>query len=265
MTVACPEAFIDLASRLADAAGAVIRRYFRSRCAVDDKRDRTPVTAADRGAEEAMRAILAAERPGDGIYGEEFGAAGLDSELVWVIDPIDGTKAFITGRPTFGTLIALLRDGVPILGVIDQPVLGERWVGAVGRPTTWNGAPTAVRACPSLAAALVSATTPDMFRGNDRPGFERVARRAKTMLYGGDCYAYGLLAAGFQDAVIEADLKIYDFAALGPILAGAGGVVTDWQGRPLRLGSDGRLFAAGDERVHREALALLAGDEMGIA
>ena len=248
-----------LAERLADASGAVVRRYFRSRLAVTDKADLSPVTIADREAESIIRTIIEARRPDDGIIGEEHGCKNPDAEYVWVIDPIDGTKAFVTGRPTFGTLIGLLCQGRPVLGVIDQPVLGDRWIGAVGRATTFHGAPARVRACVGLAAATLSATTPDMFIGADAAAFQRVVAAAKMTLSGGDCYAYGLLASGFQDLVIEASLNLYDFAALVPVIIGAGGQITDWQGKALDMDSDGRVIGAGDPHVHAEGLALLAG------
>src|SRR5436309_8793356 len=156
-----------LAEALADAAGAVIRPYFRQKIAVDDKADASPVTIADREAEQAMRALIEARFPGDGIFGEEFGTVREGAEFVWVLDPIDGTKSFISGIPLFGTLIALAHRGRPILGIIDQPVLRERWIGVGGRPTTFNGARVRCRRCPALAGATMFSTSPDMFRGED--------------------------------------------------------------------------------------------------
>ncbi len=262
MTVPCPDALITLAERLVEASGAVIRRHFRTDIAVDRKADDSPVTAADRDAERAIRAILDRERPDDGIAGEEFGVRAADAEHVWAIDPIDGTKAFIAGRPTFGTLVALLRGGTPILGVIDQPVLGERWIGAHGHPTRLNGAPARVRGCPSLAAAVLSTTGPNLFDRDRAAGelarFNALSARAGTTVYGGDCYAYGLLASGHCDLVVEAGLNLYDFAALVPVVAGAGGVITDWPGAPLTAASAGQVIAAGDAAVHETALAMLA-------
>ncbi|MBI1206318.1 MAG: histidinol-phosphatase [Azospirillum sp.] len=258
MTDSCPAHLATLAVRLADASGAVIRRYFRSPLAVTDKPDRSPVTVADREAESIIRAIIAAQRPEDGIVGEEYGVKGEDAEFLWVIDPIDGTKAFLTGRPTFVTLIGLLHRGRPILGVIDQPITGDRWIGAAGRATTLNGQPAKPRLCPAVELAILSTTSPDLFPEDDFPAFRRVSDAAKITVYGGDGYAYGLLASGFQDLVIEAGLKVYDFAALAPVVGGAGGVITDWQGEPLSLDSDGRVLAAGDPRSHAEALAMLA-------
>ncbi|NBC95055.1 MAG: histidinol-phosphatase [Deinococcus-Thermus bacterium] len=255
------DALIDLAHRLADAAAAVTRHWFRRRPDVVQKADFSPVTAADRGAEAAIGRLLAEERPDDGMIGEEFGARNADAAHVWVIDPIDGTKAFITGKPTFGTLIALLEDGRPVLGVIDQPIVGDRWIGAAGRPTLLNGAPATTRPCPAdLDGAMLAATAPDMFDTPDlAAAFARVSGRCAATTWGGDCYAYGLLAAGFLDLVIEAHLKLYDYAALVPVIEGAGGVMTDWAGAPLGPSSDGRVIAAGDATAHAAARRLLEG------
>lgn len=253
------DAYLALAADLADAAGTVIRPYYRVPLQVDDKADLSPVTAADRGAESAMRRLIAARFPDHGIIGEEFGREREDAEFVWVLDPIDGTKAFISGLPLFGTLIALARKGRPIVGVIDQPISRERWIGAAGRETTLNGKTIHCRSCPGIAAATIFATTPDMFKDANAPAFARAARAAKLVRYGADCYAAGLLALGCIDMVIEADLKPYDYSALIPVVEGAGGIATDWAGAPLDLESDGRVIFAGDRRSHQEALALLAG------
>jgi inositol-phosphate phosphatase/L-galactose 1-phosphate phosphatase/histidinol-phosphatase len=256
--LAAAEPFLDLANDLADAAGAAIRPYFRNKLTVDDKADRSPVTIADREAELAMRRLLAARFPDHGIIGEEFGRERDGAEFVWVLDPIDGTKSFISGVPLFGTLIALCRRGRPILGIIDQPISGERWVGAAGRPSLYNGAPVHCRPCAALADATLFATSPDMFRGEDAAAFARVAGAAKLVRFGADCYAYGLVALGFVDLVIEASLKPYDFSAMLPIVEGAGGTASDWRGEALSLASDGRVVIAGDRRAHAAALALLA-------
>ena len=250
--------FLALAIELADAAGEAIRPYFRRPIAVDDKPDLSPVTAADRAAEAAMRQLIAKRFPAHGIIGEEFGSEREDAEFIWVLDPIDGTKSFISGVPLFGTLIALAHQGRPILGIIDQPISRERWIGARGRPTTLNSAPIRCRPCAALAAATVFSTSPDMFKGGDSAAIARVAAAAKLVRYGADCYAYGLLAQGFIDLVIEASLKSYDFSAVVPIVEGAGGIASDWWGAPLSLASDGRVLVAGDRRAHQQALRLLA-------
>ncbi|MBW8743736.1 MAG: histidinol phosphate phosphatase [Sphingomonas sp.] len=230
------DADLDLAGRLADAAGAAIRPFFRKPFAMEAKADLSPVTEADRAAEAAMRAILAGERPDDGVIGEEYGADRPDAERVWVLDPIDGTRSFVAGRPIFGTLIALLDRGKPVLGMIDQPISGERWLGAVGRASTLNTAPIRTRACARIDQAHLATTT----------------------LWGGDCYNYGLLAAGHLDLVIEDGLKLYDFAALVPIVEGAGGAMRDWNGKALDMHSDGRVIAAGDARLIDPIVAALA-------
>jgi inositol-phosphate phosphatase / L-galactose 1-phosphate phosphatase / histidinol-phosphatase len=252
------DSYLALAADLADAAGEAIRPHFRQPIAVTDKPDLSPVTVADRVAEAAMRRLIAARFPEHGIIGEEYGPERADAEFVWVLDPIDGTKSFISGVPLFGTLIALARQGRPILGIIDQPISRERWIGAAGHPTTFNGTAIRCRPCVALAAATVFSTSPDMFKGADAAAQGRVAKAAKLVRFGADCYAYGLLAHGFIDLVIEASLKPYDFSAMAPIVEGAGGVATDWQGKPLSLASDGRVLVAGDPNAHREALALLA-------
>jgi myo-inositol-1(or 4)-monophosphatase len=177
-----------------------------------------------------------------------------------VLDPIDGTRAFITGRPSFGTLIALLRDGVPVLGIIDQPITGERWIGVAGERTRFRGpfgGTPGTRACARLADAELSATSPDML-GDALPRWQRLSRATRRTSWGGDCYAYGLLALGQIDIVAERDLKIWDWAALVPVVEGAGGCVVDWQGKALNAASLGEVIAVGDRGVLGAALACLA-------
>jgi len=254
----CPAAFVDFAGRLADASGVVIKRHFRTRIEVERKTDETPVTIAARESETAMRRLINETWPDHGIIGEEQGSEREDAALVWVLDSIDGTRAFIAGKPMFGTLIALVRDGIPILGVIDQPVLGERWVGG-GRRTTFNGAAIGVRPCGALDEAVLNTTSPDLFAGDDAASFQRLSGAVAHTQYGGDCYAYGLLASGFMDLVVEAGLKPHDFCALVPVVEGAGGTITDWQGGALSLSSDGRVIAAADPELHARALERLNG------
>jgi len=248
-----------LAHRLADAAGAAIRPHFRTRVAITDKPDNSPVTIADQNAEAAMRQLLAAECPEHGIHGEELGVERPDAEWVWVLDPIDGTKAFISGLPMFGTLIALCRRGRPVLGAIDQPILRERWIGAEGVPTTLNGVPAKVRACAGLGQATLFSTAPDMFDGPAAAPYERLRQAVKLPRYGGDCYAYAMLASGHIDVVVERKLKPFDYCALVPVIEQAGGIMTDWSGKPLTIASDGQVVAAGDARVHAAALGILKG------
>lgn len=251
---------IAAAEAAADVAGAVIRPLFRAGLAADLKSDRSPVTIADRTAERAMRAVLAERFPDHGILGEEFGLDNPEASLRWVLDPVDGTRAFITGRPTFGTLIALLDGDQPILGVIDQPVTGERWIGAAGQTTIFRGSLGGLagcRPCPSLADAELSCTSPEML-GSDMPRWQRLSAAVRRNYWGGDCYAYGLLALGQIDVIAEADMKLWDWAPLVAVVEGAGGCVTDWNGQKLRPDGDGRVLAVGDPKLLPEAVTLLA-------
>jgi myo-inositol-1(or 4)-monophosphatase len=251
-----------VAEAAAEAAGAVIRPLFRSALLVEAKGDASPVTEADRAAERAIRALLAVNLPGHGVIGEEYGETNPDAEWVWVLDPIDGTRAFVTGRPLFGTLIGLLHDGVPVLGLIDQPATGERWIGVAGQPTSFRsgfGGTPRCRPCPRLAEAELSCTSPDMFDTATAPRFAAVKATARRTTWGGDCYAYGLLALGLVDAVVDATMKPWDWAALVPVIEGAGGSCTDWSGRPLRLDGDGTVLALGDPSMLPEVSGLLAG------
>jgi myo-inositol-1(or 4)-monophosphatase len=259
-------AYVELAHHLADRAGTAILRHFRRRLAVEDKAGAgeryDPVTAADRAAERTMRAVIAAAYPDHGIVGEELPPRAGAGRLQWVLDPIDGTRAFIMGSPLWGTLIGLVEDGVPILGLMDQPFLRERFWGADGRAQLRGGDGRTrrlrTRPCTGLAEAVLTSTHPDLFaRGAEAAAFARVKERARLTRYGGDCYGYCLLAAGFVDVVIEAGLKPYDVIPLIPIIEGAGGQITTWDGKPALAG--GRVVASGDRRVHAEALALLRG------
>lgn len=237
-----------LAARLADAAGAAIRPFFRAPFDHEAKGDASPVTEADRAAELAMRDILAKERPDDGIIGEEFGTERGDAKRIWVLDPIDGTTSFMAGKPTFGTLIALLVDGWPVLGVIDQPTNRERWVGAAGHGTTFNGQPVRARTARALDEMSLATTGPQYFSEHEGEHFMGLAAKTahKRMIFGGDCYNYGLLASGFIDLVVEAGLQLHDFAALVPIVEGAGGMMCDWNGEPLDADSKGDVIACAD-------------------
>ena len=238
---------LALANRLADAAGAAIRPLFRGAWAHEAKPDASPVTEADRAAETAMRALLDRERPDDGILGEEFGLTREQAGRRWVLDPIDGTVSFMAGRPIFGTLIALLQDGWPVLGIIDQPVAGERWAGLMGQPTTFNGAPVSTRRCRAMSDAVLASTGPQYFDDAQAAAFMALATKtSQIVVWGGDCYNYGLLASGHLDVVCEAGLKLHDYAALVPIVEGAGGQMSDWQGNPLDADSDGTVLALGE-------------------
>ncbi len=236
-----------LANRLADAAGAVIRPAFRGDWSHERKADASPVTEIDQAAEAAMRAILEAERSDDGIIGEEYGTRNEGAGRQWVLDPIDGTVSFMAGRPIFGTLIALLQDGWPVLGIIDQPIAGERWAGRIGHGTTLNGLPAKVRPCKELSQATLASTGPQYFSDSEAGAFMSLAAQtSQQVIWGGDCYNYGLLASGHVDIVCEAGLKLHDYAALVPIVEGAGGMMADWQGNPLDADSDGTVIALGE-------------------
>lgn len=255
---------LSIANRAADVAGQILRKYYRTPLDVSFKSDESPVTRADQEAEAAIRAVISDAFPSHAVLGEERGGKS-DAEYVWVVDPVDGTKAFITGRPTFATLIALLHDGEPILGIIDQPISSERWVGITGVGTTLNGNPVHVHSREfSLTNAVVQATTPDMFVGIDGVMFRRLSKQVKNVMYGGDCYAYATLASGCGDLVVEADLKPWDFLALVPVVEGAGGIMRDWRGFPLNISSDGRVIAAATLDLYSEAIEVLgAFDELG--
>ena len=260
MTEAEVNRLVAAAGAAADVAGAVLRPFFRAGLDAELKGDASPVTIADRDAEQAMRAVLAEHFPDHGILGEEFGLDRPAARLRWVIDPIDGTRAFITGRPVFGTLIGLLDGDTPILGLIDQPVTGERWLGVAGRRTIFRGpfgGRIGTRACPALDRAELSCTSPEMF-GADLPRWARLSAAARRTSFGGDCYAYGLLALGQIDVIAEADLKVWDWVALAPVIEGAGGRITDWSGGKLSAHGDGRVLAVGDPALLEQAIALLA-------
>jgi myo-inositol-1(or 4)-monophosphatase len=255
---------IDFAHHLADLAGAAILPHFRRRLSVRNKASGLgfdPVTAADRAAERAIRAAIEARFPGHGILGEELAARPGDGRHQWVIDPIDGTRAFIAGSPLWGTLIGLRDAGVPVLGLMDQPFTRERFWAAGGR-ARMRGPDgkvrrVATRPCARLADAVLTSTHPDLFSGaSEAEAFAHVGKRVRMTRFGGDCYGYCMLAAGFVDLVIEAGLKPYDVVALIPIVEGAGGRITTWDGKSAAEG--GRILAAGDARVHAEALELLA-------
>lgn len=258
---------VDLAQFMEDLAtqsGAAILPFFRAHFGMDDKasgsgRGFDPVTEADRAAESAMRRMIRATFPTHGILGEEFGSEQIDAECIWVLDPIDGTRAFISGLPTWGTLIGLMHNGQAVRGLMHQPYLGERFLGD-GRSATIRTAKgerkLRTRRTEKLADALLSTTDPRLFaEGDERERFLAVESRVRMSRYGADCYAYCMLAAGQIDLVVETGLQPYDIVALIPIVEGAGGIVTSWDGGPAVKG--GRVVAAGDRRLHEAALAFL--------
>ena len=265
--------FAAFVERLAQVSSEVILPFFRSAIGTEDKSRGgvfDPVTEADRGAEAAMRRLIGQTFPAHGVIGEEYGLDRPDAEYVWVLDPIDGTKSFISGMPTWGTLIGLTHRGRPVYGMMSQPFTRERYYGDGKRarlrtlapsrgdapPTEWSTRTLRVRPCASLVEATISTTSPALIRDPaDREAFERVEAKTRLSRYGGDCYGYCALAAGFIDLVIETNLKPHDIVALAPIVEGAGGVITTWEGEDASKA--GRIIAAGDRRVYDEALSLL--------
>lgn len=255
--------FAGFVDDLATASGKAILPFFRTSLATLDKGvggTFDPVTEADRAGEAAMRHMIKRTFPEHGIVGEEFGTERAEAEYVWVLDPIDGTRAFIAGLPSWGTLIGLTRKGAPCYGMMHQPFTGERFFGDRGQASYRGpGGPRRLRTrrCASLAEATLSTTSPYLFSVEERPAFARVEAAARNTRFGFDCYAYCMVAAGHIDLVVEAGLKPYDIVALIPIVEGAGGIVTAWDGGDASAG--GTVIAAGDKRVHEEALRLLAG------
>ncbi len=266
MTVPAPvdADLIAFANRLADTSGAVIRPFFRQRIDADNKLGRgafDPVPEADKGAERAIRAVIERERPDDAILGEEYGARDGSNGWRWVLDPVDGTRGFITGRHEWGSLIALEKDEAPVLGILDQPVLGERFIGVNGKAELHQAGrvtPLQTRPCADIAEAIVCVTDPTAyFTAEQQAAFQRVSKAARMTRYSGDCYLFAALTLGFVDVIVEAGFKAWDIAALIPLVEGAGGVVTSWTGGDCRDGAT--ILAAGDARVHAQAMALLAG------
>ncbi len=252
---------IPFAEQLAEAAGAAIRPYFGTDVAVELKADHSPVSLADRAAEAAMRALIQQHYPTHGIFGEEFGSTRTDQRYAWVLDPIDGTRAFLAGGTAWGTLIALCEDDIPILGVLDQPITGERWIGVRGQATRYlqrgEPHPCAPRRCSTLAGATLSTTSQRYFTPPEAARFVRLAEACGNVRENGDCIAYGELARGARDLVVDAHLKPYDILALVPILEGAGALITGWDGAPITLSHYSHVLAAATAELHRHAQALL--------
>ena len=245
------------AERLADAARPIAMSHFRQALSVEHKADLSPVTIADRTIETRLRGLIGVTFPGHGILGEEFGHVP-GARYTWVLDPIDGTKSFITGLPLFGTLVSLLDGARPILGLIDIPATSERWLGVAGSATVFNDLRCQASQCHSIETSRIYTTSPDAFTAEQWQRYDRLSRRAALRRYGGDCYSYGQLASGHCDLVVEAGLQPYDFMALVPVIEGAGGRISDWHGEPLGLQSSGQVLAAANEPLWRQALAALA-------
>jgi len=255
--------FSAFVNELASVSGETILPFFRTALTVEDKSRSgsfDPVTAADHAAETAMRTLIRRTFPDHGIIGEEYGGERADAEYVWVLDPIDGTKSFISGMPAWGTLIGLLRSGEPVFGMMSQPFTRERFSGGGGAARYRGPAgerDLRARPCARLSEAVLFTTSPRLMNDADRNSFGRVEDAVRLSRYGGDCYAYCMLAAGHVDLVIETELKPYDVLPLVPIIAGAGGMITSWEGGAPHAG--GRVIAAGDKRMHKAAIELLKG------
>jgi myo-inositol-1(or 4)-monophosphatase len=254
--------FASFVDQLATVSGETILPFFRTTLVVENKKAGgfDPVTAADRAAEQAMRVLIRRTFPEQGILGEEYGSERTDAEYVWVLDPIDGTKSFIAGMVAWGTLIGLMRFGEPVFGMMHQPFTRERFSGDGGAARYRGPAGNRdlhVRECANFSDALLFTTSPLLMNEADRAAFGKVEKAVRLSRYGGDCYAYCMLAAGLIDLIIETEIKPYDIVPLIPIIAGAGGIVTTWENGAAQDG--GRIIVAGDARVHRAALEILQG------
>ena len=249
---------ICFAEELADAARVVALKYFRNLKSIDYKKDGSPVTTADREAEAVIRQMIAKRYPAHSVVGEEHGRLSSSGPWSWVIDPIDGTRSFITGMPTFGCLIALLHEHRPLLGIIDMPALNERWLGVTGKPSTHNGNHCESSGLEHLSEATIFATSIDMFTEIERQQFDRVSTAARFRSFGTDCYAYGLLASGHSDIVMESDMSTHDFLALVPVIEGSGGCISDWCGKPLNDLSGKQVLATANPTLHEQILAMIS-------
>jgi len=258
-----PAGFMDdavaFAGHLADLAGDVIRPHFRQPLDVESKADASPVTVADRAAEAVMRQAIEARYPDHGIFGEEYGHLRPEAPWQWILDPIDGTKSFVTGLPIFGTLVALTHQHQPVLGVIDQPITRDRWLGAGDRPTTCNGRPACTSKVEALSGAAVLTTYVDAFSERELAAFTALRKSCRINRMSGDCIAYAMVASGFAELALDGSMQPYDYAALVPVVAGAGGIISDWEGRPLDTSGRARVLAAANPVLHRAALEILAG------
>jgi len=254
--------FVDFANRLADIATAISKKYYRVDNQEVAKDDDSPVTIADKEIELKIRQAIQQQLPNHGIIGEEYGNHQEDADFVWIIDPIDGTSSFIVGRPIFGNLIALTHHQKVILGIINQPINQERWLGVDGSGSWFNGQKIQTRNCQKISQAVLSSSSPFFFKAQNKVIFEKISELTKYqkiggVVYGGDCYAYGCLASGFVDLIIEPELKVYDFASHIPIIENAGGIITDWDGNQLKLQSNTKLIASATPQLHNEVLKFI--------
>lgn len=253
-----PQDLLASAIEISGAAADIPMRYFRQDFAVEDKADESPVTVADRATEQAIRRSIQERFPTHGVFGEEFGRKDSDGPFTWIIDPIDGTKSFISGSPLFGMLLGVMHDEKPVAGVIRMPALGECFAGTVGGGATLNGAPIRCRAAPSLDRARIYLNEANLLMAEEPERFRRLMSAGKLRRFAHDCYSFALLALGQIDAVVDFDLQPYDYLPVVPVVEAAGAIITDWRGRPLGLDSDGTVLAAGGPEIHRELLELLA-------
>ena len=252
-----PQQLIKLANKCADASGKIIKKYFRKKIKINLKKDNTPFTKADIEAEKIIRELILKQEPNCGFVGEETGSINMNREYCWVVDPLDGTKSFITGKPTFGTLIGLLKNNKPVLGILNQPILNERWVGIAGVETKYNNKKVRVRKCKMIEGAKMYATSPMMFQGRNKKIYKNVRAKIGECLFGADCYSHGLMSLGFVDVILEANLKPWDYIASASIISGAGGKITDWNDNDLNLQSDGRILATGDSNIHKQIIKII--------
>lgn len=253
---------INFANHLADLSSDIARKYFRLENGEIAKDDDSPVTKADREIEKIIREEIEKKFPNHGIIGEEYGDKNVEADFVWILDPIDGTSSFIIGRPLFGTLIALTYRGKSILGIMNQPITNERWIGIDGEGAWMNGKKIQTRNCKEISDAVICSSSSHYFQNGDEEILKKLSGAAKYqrlggIIYGGDCYSYASLASGFVDIVLDPGLKVYDYAALLPIIEMAGGVVSDWQGNDLKLKSNVKLVACATKELHEKALKIL--------
>jgi inositol-phosphate phosphatase/L-galactose 1-phosphate phosphatase/histidinol-phosphatase len=252
---------IDFANHLADLSCNIAQKYFRKDLGEENKADDTPVTLADKGIERLIREEVLKKYPDHGFIGEEYGDVNIEADYKWVVDPIDGTSSFVIGKPVFGTLIALTYKNNSIIGVINQPINNERWVGVKGLGVTLNGKNISSRKTGSISNSILCTTSPVFFDKTDLEFFDKVSSKTKYqkyggVFYGGDCYLFGLMALGYVDIIIETGLKNYDYAALVPVVEESGGVITDWSGKGLDINSNGQILACGDKKVHAEIMQI---------
>ena len=251
-------AAIEAAIEIADLAREISLKYFRQPLDIQHKADSSPVTIADQQTEALIRDEISRRFPEHGFYGEETGQTATDAQWVWVVDPIDGTTSFSTGKPTFGTLISLAYEGEPVLGLVDLPALNDRWLGVKGQPTLHNGKPVSCnKEALEINQASIYTTTTKMFDQAAMPRYQTLADLSKFSVFGADCLGYGLLASGFTEIVVEASLKPYDYMALVPVVEGAGGCISDWEGKPVRLNSGDQILASANDELHQKSLDAL--------